>query len=100
MAGKKGYYVSDLFTGHGIGNKLHMPPMIHHTYNIESQRIKMEVGNVFTIEPIVLYKRPLKINWWQDGFTVVAPNIPSGILYIFIFIAQWEHTVALTNQGV
>jgi hypothetical protein len=47
----------------------------------------MEVGNVFTIEPIVLYKRPLKINWWQDGFTVVAPNIPSGILYIFIFIA-------------
>jgi methionyl aminopeptidase len=64
MANRKGYYISDLFTGHGIGHKLHMPPMVHHSYNKESKGIKMELGNVFTIEPIVIYRKPFKINWW------------------------------------
>ena len=25
------YHICDLFTGHGIGHLLHMPPMVHHT---------------------------------------------------------------------
>lgn len=30
-----------------------MPPMVHHVPNRE--KVLMEVGNVFTIEPIVVY---------------------------------------------
>jgi len=80
MASKKGYYVSEYFTGHGIGQKLHMPPMVYHRRNPDQQR--MNIGNVFTIEPIIVYRRPFKLNWWKDNFTVVAPGIPSGILFI------------------
>ena len=76
------YHVSDLFTGHGIGHKLHMPPMIHHVPLSPNQpqiREYMTLGNVFTIEPIVLMRRPDKISFWKDNFTVQARNVLSGI---------------------
>jgi methionyl aminopeptidase len=52
IAEKNGYYVCELFTGHGVGELLHMPPMVHHTFN--SNPYKMYPGSVFTIEPIFL----------------------------------------------
>jgi len=44
----------------------------------------MNIGNVFTIEPIIVYKQPFKLNWWKDNFTVVAAGIPSGIIIYYI----------------
>lgn len=57
-----------------------MPPMVHHVPNLE--RTVMQVGNVFTIEPIVVYRKPWEIKWWNDGFTVTATSLPSGIVPI------------------
>lgn len=50
----EGFVVCELFTGHGIGNLMHMPPTIVH--HINDYPGIMEVGNIFTIEPILLVK--------------------------------------------
>ena len=51
----------------------------------------MEVGNVFTIEPIIMLYDPNDMIYeWRDGWTVVAHNTPS---------AQWEHTVVIQEDG-
>jgi len=86
------------FTGHGISTDLHMPPHIYHhgkfplfikdTKLYTSQR--MEEGNVFTIEPILMATDDFEYEVWRDGWTVVAPGIPS---------CQWEHMVLVTDTG-
>lgn len=50
----------------------------------------MEEGHVFTIEPIIMLKPSDNIKTWNDGWTVVAPGIPS---------AQWEHMILITKDG-
>lgn len=52
MAHDNGFTVCELFTGHGIGEKLHMPPTIYHNKN--DYPYIMEPGNIFTIEPIIM----------------------------------------------
>ncbi len=84
-----GYFVSEMFTGHGIGHKLHMPPMVHHVPN--SEKTVMQVGNVFTIEPIVVFRKPWEIKWWDDGFTVTATSLPSGIYTLFMLSPVGTH---------
>jgi len=88
IAKEHGFHSSELFTGHGIGELLHMPPMITHTYN--NYPGEMQVGNVFTIEPIITMYPPEQILMWKDKWTVVSQNNPS---------AQWEHTVLITENG-
>jgi len=51
----------------------------------------MEVGNVFTIEPIIMLHDAYNMIYeWRDGWTVVAHNTPS---------AQWEHIIAIHDDG-
>ena len=50
------YHSCELFTGHGVGHLLHMPPMVSHNYN--SNPYRMQVGSVFTIEPILMMYKP------------------------------------------
>ena len=50
----------------------------------------MEVGHIFTIEPIIMVKNRSEIKMWSDGWTVVANGIPS---------AQWEHMILITPNG-
>jgi len=67
--------VCDLFTGHGIGHLMHMPPTIIHNHN--DYKGKMEVGNVFTIEPILMMRQGPYFQW-NDGFTILSPDNPSA----------------------
>jgi len=51
----------------------------------------MEVGNAFTIEPIIMLNDPNDMIYeWKDGWTMVAHNTPS---------AQWEHIIAIHDDG-
>ena len=52
----------------------------------------MEVGNVFTIEPIVTMFPVVhgRISQWGDQFTMVSENNPN---------AQFEHMVLITESG-
>ena len=46
----------------------------------------MKPGNVFTIEPIFLMKNILDdYKIWNDRFTIVSPNNPSG-MHMFLKI--------------
>jgi len=47
-----GFSVCPFFTGHGIGPEMHMGPYVYHVAN--KDKAKMNVGNTFTIEPIIM----------------------------------------------
>eukprot|EP00828_Plagiopyla_frontata_P025230 TRINITY_DN3225_c0_g1_i1.p1 TRINITY_DN3225_c0_g1~~TRINITY_DN3225_c0_g1_i1.p1 ORF type:complete len:246 (-),score=47.24 TRINITY_DN3225_c0_g1_i1:461-1198(-) len=70
LANEKGYQVCEYFTGHGIGNYLHMSPIVEHTRNLN--KMVMEPGNAFTIEPIIFLHAPqLPLMQWNNNFTVI-----------------------------
>lgn len=78
------------FGGHGIGRRMHMPPHIEHVGRRGSGR-RLKTGMTFTIEPM-LTLRPVALELDDDGWTCrTADGSPS---------AQFEHTIAVTADGV
>jgi methionyl aminopeptidase len=80
--------VRDLY-GHGIGSNLHEEPLLPH-YGDPGQGPRLRPGMVLTIEPMIAAGDPT----WEtlsDNWTVVTCD---GSLS-----AQFEHTVAITEQG-
>mmetsp|Transcript_34343 Transcript_34343/g.33549 ORF Transcript_34343/g.33549 Transcript_34343/m.33549 type:complete len:181 (-) Transcript_34343:143-685(-) len=53
-ADEMGYFVNEEFGGHGISDKMHMPPMIFHNKNLDYTKDIMMPGMTFTIEPILM----------------------------------------------
>jgi len=75
--------------GHGIGRQLHEPPSVSHIRQ-SNPGPELRPGMVFTIEPMInagTYKWILL----DDGWTVITAD---GALS-----AQFEHTVAVTENG-
>ena len=80
--------VSD-YCGHGIGQVYHEDLQVLH-YGQRGQGLKLELGMVFTIEPMLnAGKRDTR--QLQDGWTVVTKDRSLS--------AQWEHMVAVTPSG-
>lgn len=78
------------YCGHGIGMTFHEDPQVLH-YGSPGTRERLEPGMTFTIEPMVnAGKRHVKL--LPDGWTVVTKDRSLS--------AQWEHTVAVTDDGV
>lgn len=84
-----GYSVVREYCGHGIGTQMHEAPQVLH-YGQRGMGMRLQPGMVFTIEPMINQgargTRTLK-----DGWTVITRD--GGLS------AQWEHTVAVTDQG-
>lgn len=84
-----GYSVVREYCGHGIGQQMHEAPEVLH-YGQRGLGLTLQPGMVFTIEPMINQggrgTRTLK-----DGWSVVTRD---GSLS-----AQWEHTVAVTDEG-
>ncbi len=77
------------FCGHGIGLSLHEHPQVLH-YKSKENRIILQPGMVFTIEPMMnLGRREIKI--LKDGWTVVTKDRSLS--------AQWEHMILVTETG-
>ncbi len=86
----QGYSVVREFCGHGIGREFHEEPQVLH-YGKPDTGIILEPGMTFTIEPMVnAGKRQVKV--LPDGWTVVTKDRSLS--------AQWEHTLAVTEDGV
>lgn len=86
-----GYGVVRDYGGHGIGKNFHEPPDVFHFYTPEN-KIKLEKGMTFTVEPMINQGgSPDIITSTDDGWTVRTAD---GSLS-----AQFEHTVAVTNSG-
>ena len=78
------------FGGHGIGRRMHMPPHVEHVGRPGSGP-RLKPGMTFTIEPM-LTLHPVALELDDDGWTCrTADGSPS---------AQFEHTVAVTPDGV
>lgn len=85
-----GYGVVRDYTGHGVGEAFHSGLVIPHYDSTPAHNEVMEVGMVFTIEPM-LTLGGITWNEWDDGWTVVTRD---GSM-----TAQFEHTLVVTERG-
>ena len=77
------------FCGHGIGRGFHEDPQVVH-FGQPGKGLVLEKGMTFTIEPMInAGRRELKV--LNDGWTVVTRDRSLS--------AQWEHTLAVTDDG-
>ena len=89
-ARRNGYTVVREYCGHGIGREMHEPPQVLH-FGKPQTGLVLQEGMVFTIEPMLNGGRRSVVTE-DDGWTVVTRD---GQLS-----AQFEHTVAVTRNGV
>lgn len=86
-----GYGVVRDFTGHGVGEAFHSGLIIPHYDSAPNYATEIEVGMVFTIEPM-LTLGTYQWDMWNDGWTVTTKDKS--------ITAQFEHTIAITEDGV
>jgi methionyl aminopeptidase len=89
-ARRNGYSVVREYCGHGIGREMHEEPQVLH-WGKPRTGLMLREGMVFTIEPMINQGRH-SVQTEEDGWTVVTRD---GQLS-----AQFEHTVAVTQNGV
>ncbi|MBY4898509.1 type I methionyl aminopeptidase [Cupriavidus sp. AU9028] len=85
-----GYSIVKEYCGHGIGREMHEEPQVLH-WGRPHSGLMLREGMVFTIEPMVNEGRAAVFTE-DDGWSVVTRD---GKLS-----AQFEHTVAVTRDGV
>ena len=78
------------FTGHGIGEAFHSGLVIPHYDAAPHYSNTMEVGMVFTIEPMLTLGTN-EWDMWADGWTVATRDKS--------ITAQFEHTLVVTESG-
>ncbi|MFT0763122.1 type I methionyl aminopeptidase [Actinomyces sp. F1_1611] len=78
------------YTGHGVGEAFHSGLIVPHYDAAPAYNQTMEVGMVFTVEPMLTLG---DVDWeqWDDNWTVVTRDRGRT--------AQFEHTVAVTEDG-
>mgnify|MGYP003755178991 FL=1 len=84
-----GFSVVREYCGHGIGRVYHEDPQVLH-YGKPGTGLRLEKGMTFTVEPMVNAGKP-HTRLLPDGWTVVTKDHSLS--------AQWEHTVAVTDDG-
>src|SRR6185437_5520096 len=88
---KQGLYgIVEGYGGHGIGSQMHMDPLVFNHRTMD-RGPRMQVGMALAIEPMVTlgHKQTVELD---DGWTVVTRDGSSS--------AHFEHTVAITTQGL
>jgi methionyl aminopeptidase len=85
-----GYGVVRDFTGHGVGDAFHSGLVIPHYDAAPNYSDTMEVGMVFTIEPM-LTLGDYQWDMWADGWTATTRDKS--------LTAQFEHTLVVTEDG-
>lgn len=85
-----GYGVVRDFTGHGVGTSFHSGLIIPHYDSAPVYNDVMEVGMVFTIEPMLTLGTH-EWEMWSDDWTVTTKDKS--------WTAQFEHTIVVTESG-
>ena len=85
-----GYGVIRDFTGHGVGRAFHSGLIIPHYDSAPQYDTVMEVGMVFTIEPMLTLGTH-EWDMWPDDWTVTTKDKS--------MTAQFEHTLVVTETG-
>lgn len=89
-AKRNGYSVVREYCGHGIGRKMHEEPQVLN-FGKRGTGLALREGMVFTVEPMI-NQGTRKVSTESDGWTVVTNDRKLS--------AQFEHTVAVTRDGV
>lgn len=84
-----GYYVTRVYTGHGVGREMHEGPQVPN-YGVEGKGVLLREGMTIALEPMVLIGTP-KTKVLEDKWTVSSAD---GSL-----TAHYEHSVAVTKKG-
>lgn len=84
-----GYSIVRRYTGHGIHYLFHCAPNIVH-YGNSKMPGRMEVGHVFTIEPMINLGTA-NLDHWRDDWTAVTLDGRRS--------AQFEETILITETG-
>jgi len=85
----QGFSVVRDFVGHGIGKNMHEDPQVPH-YGVAGRGVRLQEGMVITIEPMVnigTYRLKVDDNKWT------ARTLDGKLS------AQFEHTIAITENG-
>ena len=90
VADAAGFGVVRDFVGHGVGRVFHAAPTVVHYKNRDNSG-RMQVGQTFTIEPM-LTEGSTRARFWSDEWTAVTAD--GGLS------AQYEHTLMITHDGV
>ncbi|HEY6941014.1 type I methionyl aminopeptidase [Dokdonella sp.] len=85
----QGFSVVREYCGHGIGQVYHEDPQVLH-YGQPGAGLRLQKGMTFTVEPMINAGKP-HTRLLPDGWTVVTKDHSLS--------AQWEHTVAVTDDG-
>jgi methionyl aminopeptidase len=86
----QGFSVVRDFVGHGISNVFHTVPEIPH-FGTRGKGKRLRPGMVFTIEPMI-NEGTWEVEVLSDGWTAVTRDRK--------LTAQFEHTLAVTEDGV
>lgn len=89
-AKKNGYSVVREYCGHGIGREMHEEPQVLN-FGKPGTGPMLREGMTFTVEPMI-NQGSRKVATEADGWTVVTADRKLS--------AQFEHTVAVTHDGV
>ncbi|MGF1576392.1 MAG: type I methionyl aminopeptidase [Cyanophyceae cyanobacterium] len=85
-----GFSVVRDMVGHGVGRQFHSDPQIPH-YGKRGSGLNLRTGMVFTVEPM-LNEGTHTLKFLADHWTVITKDKKLS--------AQFEHTVAVTKEGV
>ena len=86
----EGFSVVRDFVGHGVGRIFHTAPQVPH-YGKRDTGMRLRPGMVFTIEPMI-NEGTWEVQVLKDKWTAVTKDRKLS--------AQFEHTVAVTEDGV
>jgi methionyl aminopeptidase len=84
-----GFHITENYTGHGLGRKLHEEPKVHNTALPRGPRISS--GMTLAVEPMVNVGTS-RTEELSDGWTVVTADRSLS--------AHFEHTIAITHSGL
>ena len=91
LAQKNGYSVVEEIGGHGVGLGFHEEPYVCHIGRKDTGMLLVP-GMVFTIEPMINAGKREVYQDAENGWTIYTQD---GTLS-----AQWEYTVAITDNGI
>lgn len=86
---KMGYFCTHVYTGHGVGRRMHENPMVPN-YGLRGQGLVLRAGMTIAIEPMVLMgTRQTRV--CRDQWTVISRDRS--------LTAHQENTIAVTENG-
>ena len=89
-ARNNGFSVVEQYTGHGVGAELHEDPSVPN-YGTKGRGVRIYPGMTLAVEPMI-NEGTERVKVLKDGWTVVT--LDGGLS------AHYEHSIAITNNGV